>query len=466
MHPEARRLHRAAIAVMVLGALREYAVPLLVVFMLGVVRGGLDSGALVMGVLYGVAGTAIATITGYVRWENTRWWVNSEGIHRRSGVFSTKQTDIPFSRIQALDVEQGLVQRWFGVHAVHVQTGGGGAEGEIVLEAIGEKELEGLRGMVAFSEAPATGDQRRLSRGALLVAALTAGQVGVIVPVLAGGAQLLQNVLGDEAERDAIRLIPDATHEWVLAAAGLLAIAWLLSVLGALVAFAGFTVSRDGDRLRIRRGVFSRREATIPVARIRAVTVVEGILRRPLRLAALRMEVIGHAKEAAAAQALFPLLRRREVREFLDRLLPELADDVDGLAPLPRRALRRYVLPPAAVAAVAGAAPWPWIGPWGLLAVLPAVLWGWASYRAAGWRLDGDRLAVRRLRVARTTVLAPAARRESHTIAQTVFQRRGRLADLHVAFGKRTTARIHHLEAADADELFAGLTEGPVATGR
>jgi putative membrane protein len=466
MSPEARRLHRAAIAVMVLGALREYAVPLLVIFVVGAVRGGLDSGALATGAFYGVAGTAIAAITGYVRWQNTRWWVNAEGIHRRSGIFSTKQTDIPFSRIQALDLEQGVVQRRFGVHAVHVQTGGGGAEGEIVLEAIGEEELAGLRGIVAFSSAPETGDQHRLSRGALLVAALTAGQVGVIVPVLAGGAQLLQNVLGDEAERDAIRLIPDSAHEWVLAAAGLLAVAWLLSVLGALVAFAGFTVSRDGDRLRIRRGVFARREATIPVARIRAVSVVEGVLRRPFGLAALRMEVIGHAKEAAAAQALFPLLRRREVRAFLDRLLPELADDVDGLAALPRRALRRYVLPPAAVGAVAGAAAWPFIGPWGLLAVVPAALWGWLSFRAAGWRLDDGRLAVSRLRLARTTVLAPAARRESSTLAQTVLQRRGALADLHVAFGKRTTARIHHLAAADARELFARLRAAPSATGR
>jgi putative membrane protein len=358
------------------------------------------------------------------------------------------------------------VQRLFDVHAVHVQTGGGGKHGEIVLEAISDADLDGLRDLVAAPSAPADADapaprERRLSRSDLVLGALTAGQLGVILPVLAAAGQLTQNVLGDETGRDAVRLIPRAAHEWLLAGAALLVLAWLLSVAGALVAFAGFTVARDGDRLRIRRGLLERREATVPVERVRAVVVVEGLLRRPLRRASLRVEVIGHAKEEAAAQALFPLLRREEVRPFLDALLPELADDIDRLEPLPRRALRRYVLPPTLAALAAGAVGWvAGAGPVALLVAVPAVAYGLAGYRAAGWRLAGGRLAVRSARLARTTVLAPIALRESHTLAQTPFQRRGRLADLRVAFGKRTVAHAHHLDAAAARAAFEQLARG------
>ena len=60
--------------------------------------------------------------------------------------------------------------------------------------------------------------------------------------------------------------------------------------------------------------------------------MIESLPRQPLGLAALRVEVIGHAKEQAAAQTLFPLLRRAEVEPFLRELLPELADGLDGLA--------------------------------------------------------------------------------------------------------------------------------------
>jgi putative membrane protein len=460
MSPDRRRLHRAAIAVNALKTLRGGAVPLLVVLVLSVFRGGVDLEALIRGAIYAGVATTIAVIVGYLTWATTTWWVTEDAIHFRTGLLGTKQTDVPLARVQALDLEQGPMQRLFGVYSVHVQTGGGGSRGEITLDAVGDAEIAELRALVG-GVAPAAAHERtvdaerRLSAGMLLVAALTAGQLGVILPALAGAGQLLNDSVGEEA----FRLLPDTVMEWVLAGLGLLVVAWLLSVAGAVVAFAGFTLERDGDRLRIRRGLLARREATVPVERVRAVEVVEGVLRRPFGLAALRMEVIGHAEEPTAAQLLFPLLRRGDVRELLDRFLPELADDLDGLEPLPRRALRRYVVPPAAAGVAVGAAAWiAGLGPAPLLVVVPAALYGWARWRDAGWRLSGDRLAVRSLRFARRTLLAPARRRESHTLAQTLLQRRVSLADLEVAFGKSATARVHHLEASTAQGLFDQLS--------
>jgi putative membrane protein len=279
----------------------------------------------------------------------------------------------------------------------------------------------------------------------------------VILPAVAGFFQLLQQSLGED---DAVRLLPHTATAAVTAAVALLVAAWLLSVLGSVVAFSGFTVTREGDRLRIRRGLLARREATVPVERVRAVEVVEGVLRLPFGLAALRMEVIGHAKEAAAAQTLFPLLRREEVRGFLDEVLPELADDLDGFERPPARAARRYALPPAALGAVVAAAAWAFTpaGPWLLPAALLLGGYGWLRYRSAGWRLAGGRLAIRSLLFARTTVLGPARYREWHELSQHPLQRRGRLADVFVAFGKQTDARIRHLEAATAAGLYDRLS--------
>jgi putative membrane protein len=194
------------------------------------------------------------------------------------------------------------------------------------------------------------------------------------------------------------------------------------------------------------------------VVRVRAVRVVESPPRQLLGLAALRVEVIGHAKEHTAAQTLFPLLPRREVEPFLRELLPELADGLDGLAAPPPRALRRYALAPLVATAVvavgvalASGSAWPLV-----VAPLGAV-YGVLAYRAAGWRLERGRLAMRTRRLARSTVLAPAAGRESHDLAQTVLQRRARLADVAVAFGKGTVARIRHLDADDARALWAAI---------
>ena len=468
MSSEPQKLHPAAIGVLALGALRDAALPIIVLLFTAVAGNGLDTGALERGAAYLVLGVAAASIAGFMRWRSTSYAVDEHGVHWQSGIVRKKQTTVPLDRIQGLDTVAGPVQRLFGVVAVHVQTAGGGAKGEVVLDAVGAEAVERLREAVrgrrpeVVEDAPA-GDlpERRLSRRDGLLAALTAGQLGVILPVLAAAFQLFTNVFQDErGVEEASRLAPDTLGGWELALGGLILAAWAISVAGSLVAFAGFTVTRDGERLRIRRGLLQRTEVALPVRRVHAVRVVEGVLRRPFGLAALRVEVAGYAEEAAAARTLFPLLRRAEVEPFLAALLPELADDPGGLEPPPARAARRYVLPRTLAGLVVGGAAcvlFPAVAPWPLLVAPLLALDGWLDYRAAGWRLRDGRLAMRSRRLAWSTLLTPAARLQQHSIAQSPLQRRARLADLAVAVGKGGHAQVRHLELPVAAELWERL---------
>jgi putative membrane protein len=465
MSSEPSKLHPAAIAVLALNALRDAALPIVVLLATAVAGSGLDTGALRRGALYLVIGVAGASLAGFVRWLSTRYSVDEHGVHWQAGYVRRKATTVPLNRIQGLDTVAGPVQRLFGVVAVHVQTAGGGAKGEIVLDAVGPAAVERLREAVgtrgpAIAEAAPAGTlpERRLGRRDGLIAAVTAGQLGVILPVLAGASQLLSQMFGNERDvEDASRLLPDTVGGWELALAGLVVAAWALAVAGSLVTFAGFSVTRDGDRLRIRRGLLQRSETAVPVRRIHGVRVVEGLLRRPFGLAALRVEV-------AAARTLFPLLRRKDIEPFLDELLPELADDPGHLAPPPRRAARRYVLPGTLAGAALGGAACllvDAIAPWPLLVAPLLALDGWLDYRAAGWRLRDGRLAISSRQLAWSTLLTPAARLQEHAIAQNPLQRRAQLADVAVAVGKGGRARVRHLEAPVAAELWERLRLRP-----
>ena len=461
------RLHRAAIAVLALNALREAAFPLLILLGASIAGRGLDTAALQRSALYLVAGVAIASLMGYLRWRSTGYRVDEQGVHFKTGIVSTKQTTVPLSRIQGLDTVAGPIQRLFGVVALHVQSAGGGSKGEIVLEAVGPAAVERIRTAVGEQPAPAeTAEapppiERRLGRRDLLIAALTAGQLAVVLPVLAASTQLFGNVISSERDiEDASRLLPDTPGGWELALGVLLLAAWALSAIGSIVSFAGFTVARDGDRLHIRRGLLQRSDAVVPVRRIHAVRVVEGVLRRPFGLATLRLEVAGYAEEHAAARTLFPLLPRTEVAAFLAELLPELADEPDGLTAPPARAARRYVLPPAVAGLIFGGGACllvPDASPYPLILAPLLALNGWWTFRAAGWRLRDGRLAMRSRMLASTTLLTPAARLQQHATAQNPFQRRAGLADLAVAVGKGGRARVRHLEAPVAAELWERL---------
>ena len=159
---------------------------------------GLDTAALWRGALYLVIGVVASSLMGFVRWRNTRYRVDERGVHWETGMVRKKSTTVPLNRIQGLDTVAGPVQRLFGVVAVQVQTAGGGAKGEIVLDAVGPEAVEQLREAVRarrpeVADAPPAGalPERRLTRRDALIAALTAGQLGVILPVLAGASQLL-----------------------------------------------------------------------------------------------------------------------------------------------------------------------------------------------------------------------------------------------------------------------------------
>jgi len=463
--PEPRRLHPSALIIYSADALKNAAFPLIVIVAATLFGGSLDTHALERAAFYGLGGLAIAVTVGVMRYQSTSYYIGPEAIHHLTGVISKKVTDIRLDRIEAIDVHQGPLQRLFGVYAVEIQTGAGKKGGEISLPALTPEAVEELRAarpQAAHTASERSEDEparptRRLAGRDLAIAALTAGQLGIAVSVLAGASQVIQQLVNERQGEEAVRSLPHSAMVIVLAVVGIVLLAWLLSTLGAVVAFGGFTVTRDGDRLRIRRGVVERSEATVPVSRVRAVRVVEGIFRRPFGLATLTVEITGYADEAAAARTLFPLVRLRDVDAFLEEFLPELADDPRGLTAPPRRAARRYLLLPVLLGALVTFCAWLLIGPFALIALLAGVLYGHARWRAAAWRLAHGRLAIRSMRLARTTVLAPAHNRESHTLVQNLLQRRADLADLEVAFGKQTTARIRHLDATDARAAWAAL---------
>jgi putative membrane protein len=482
-----RRLHPAAVGAEALSGLRQIALPVLVVAVLGT-RGPEAIG-------YAAAGLVITLVYATLVWATTRWYLEDDAIRLRRGILSESITTIPYDRIQAIDTVRGPVQRLFGVVEAHVQSAGGGRSAEIVLRAITSADAELLRATSArpthgarplepeglrFPESPlGTGpgpvqgagagpevEGWRLGSGALVVAALTSGSLGVLVPVVAGATQMLDDVLGVE---DAERFVPDSPHEVAIAVAVVVGVAWVLSVLGTLLAFAGFAVARDGDRLRIRRGVIERRDASVPVARVHAIRVVESPLRQPFGLAQVRIETAGYARERATAQTLLPLVRRRDAEALIARLLPELAAPGVDPEPVPARAARRYATLPAAAGALAAAGLLIAFGTPALpalaLPVLGAAL-GLARHRAAAFARSDEHVVLRARGwlLTRTTSTADARRLQSVRASVSPFQRRGRLATIGVDVSSGRQLRVTHVDGGQVDAHVTALAR--IATGR
>jgi putative membrane protein len=450
-----RHLHAAAAVQEALKGLRDIAVPLLI----GLVAGGTRGSTSAM--VFGLAGVLVALVIGVARWRATTYAVDDRALHVRSGVFSPDETVVPLERIQAVDTITGPVQRVFGVTGLHVQTAGG-EDGDVELPALSARAAADLRAALGHPDHGLSGARRRLTSRALLATALTAPQLGVLLPVVGGIFGLLQNGLLGAGEAEIKHI--NTTQEVVLVALGLLAAAWLLSFLGAVVAFAGFEVQRAEQRLRIRRGLLQRRAVSVPITRIDGVQIVESPLRRPFGLVTLRLEVTSLGGRESAARTLFPLLRRGEVEPFLQTVLAELAGPLALEQRPPARARRRYLTAPLASAVAASAvaiAVLPALWPLAPVLLAAAVLVGLDAYAAAGLTVrDGDpRVIVRaRRHGSRVTLVARRRRLQELDLTRSVLQRRAELATLTIAVARGTRLGARHLERTLAARLLAQLS--------
>ena len=470
-----RHLHPVAMLIGAVSTLRRWIGGLVLPGIVLLMSQGFSLRSVALFLLVVIVVAALAALWGFLSWRATTYVITGNSFRLKRGVFQKSERTIPLDHVQSVDTVQGVIQRAFGVYEVRIETAGGGSsEPDASLSALDRaaaqslrREIEGTRReRVEESGGPAV--LRRLTTGDLLIAGATSGQIGVAFSLLAVGSQFFDDFLSDEFVR---RLVETLAPNWLMVLlifvpVGLL-LAWFLAIAGTVLAYADFTLSREGDFLYIKRGLLERREATIPLSRIQAIRVTEGVLRQPFGLAAVRVESAGYGEDAGVSTMLFPLLPHDEVQEFLAAATPEFAVN-PALQKLPRRALRRYIframvgyLLLALVVAVAWFVVFgSFLGLIAFLLVPPSALYGWLSYKDSGWAFEEDRLVVRYRSLGRKTAIAPRRRLQSREVARSPFQRRVRLATFlaEVASGSGGSAlRVTDLDAGAAETLAGHL---------
>jgi putative membrane protein len=481
MSSEARYLHPAAMLIDAARTIRRWVSAFVIPGVALLMSRGFTTQTLALILLGVFVAAALAATWGFLSWRATTYEVSGGAFRVRRGVLQKNERTIPLEHVQSVDTVQGIIQRLFGVVEVRVETAGGGAsEPDASLPALARADAEALRREIEGSgrepverEAAGPAVLRRLGTRDLFIAGATSGQIGVAFSLLAVFSQIfddLGNVFSEALVRRTLeKIAPNSILVVLLLVLAVGLLAWLLAIAGTVLAHAGFTLAREGEFLYIKRGLLEKREATIPLARIQAVRIVEGLLRQPFGLASLRVESAGYGEASGVSTTLFPLLPRKDAVKILLDAAPEFAV-APTLEPLPARALRRYVFRAAfpvliAAAAVALASLLASdLVAWGffavLLLVLPAALLGWLRYRDAGWAYGGDLVVVRSRLLARTTTIAPRRRLQSREVIRNPFQRRARLATFRARVasgGGGAELQVTDLGSGDAEALVEEL---------
>ncbi len=79
----------------------------------------------------------------FFRYRTLRYKFDEEGVHMRVGVLSRREVNLTYARIQDIHLHSGIIQRWFGLADLQIQTASGASGAEMVIE--GFKNFEAIR---------------------------------------------------------------------------------------------------------------------------------------------------------------------------------------------------------------------------------------------------------------------------------------------------------------------------------
>ena len=405
--PSEHRLHPASILFALVGSLKAFALPALLLFVSSL-RSSPDGGGGGGGGGWGPSRIINGVIPGSMELENWQVWlllllvpatgaaiirfltfhVRYEGgeLVIRSGLLFRNERHVPYGRIQNLDATRTLMHRLFNVAEVRIETGGG-AEPEARISVLHMTVFEEMRRRVFEGRADATlaaapaadvdrppappQESRTLlhlpvpellllgvleNRGLLLVGAAygalwETGLQGWFWESVTSG--LYEPGLLREAGRSvAVGQFPPFWLVGVLAGGllGLVLLVRLLSMVWVGAKLHGFRLSRVGNDLRTEYGLFTRVTATIPLGRIQTLTLRDTPLQRLVGRMSVRVETAGaKPRQENGSQSprerLAPIIRTAAVPALVREVMPHADPDTLVWQPVHPRAFRRAIKP-------------------------------------------------------------------------------------------------------------------------
>lgn len=266
---------------------------------------------LVSGVVAAVAGLVI----GAAAWWFTRFRVSAEEIRVESGVLRRQSRQVRIERLQAVEVQQPLLARVFGLAELSLEVAGAESGARLAFLPLGQavelrrRLLE--RSVAAAAAGPAATERVLFSVGTSRLLASQFLRTGFVTAAVSALTGLAASVAGG------------AALGLVLVLGAVLGVASV--VFRSFAAFYGFTLRESAQGLRISSGLLGLRSQTVPVGRVQGVVLVEPVLWRALRWVRVDVTVAGTRgagqEGEQVASTLLPVADRAEALALVSFVL-------------------------------------------------------------------------------------------------------------------------------------------------
>lgn len=422
----------------------------------------------------GIAGLTAWQVAYYRRFE---YETTPDTFDIRSGVVSRRNREIPYRRVQNVDISRNVVQRAFEISELRIETAGGG-ETEAILRYVGYEEAKRLQNELRRRKRAESVEQDREEAKEDELYAITPEDLTVLAIAsfdlrLASFLSVLLSIAGPPVLIQLLTDLPISPF-LVLGAVIVLVVVGsaLLSGVNAVLSTYGFRLTRSGDELRYERGLIQRFDGSIPLDKVQLLVFRENLLKRILGYSTLVVETAGYAPgqgSGAGSESAVPIAQRDKTRRIAREIEP--FEEIEIVRP-PKRARYRYAVRYLIVLAVlvgivyAGTLALGFDMYWYalFLGVPLAPVAAHYKWKSRGYFVGEDYVVTRTGFWHRTTRIVPYYRVQNAIETQTVLQKRWRLASVLIDTAGTGSLVGGDARAIDLDDEEATKLRETVAT--
>ncbi|MCQ2009861.1 PH domain-containing protein [Sporolactobacillus sp. STSJ-5] len=422
----------------------------------------------------------VIIVFNFFKWLRFKYEFVDDQFHIRSGVLVRSDRYIRIQRIQSVQIKTNLLLRLLGVVQLKFDTADQASKGDMVLSALKLEEAEKIKAEVSRgktqksiifavedpTEAPKVVDDSpkkvyALSGKRLLGASLLTSKVGVVLAAVFGLWSQADDFIPDSIQGQSLSYLEHASLVGMIIIIGMVILMlWLVSLVSALLRWGFFKLSVHEGEWRIHRGVWETSDETYKTDRVQAIRIKEQWLQQLFGWCTVYADCSGSIdleKSNGGSVLVFPLLRKKELPDFLETAIPRFSGPIKR-HPLPMRGtLYRMILP--AIFWIGLCSVLTWRLDWGKysLIALPFILaYFWFKNRSEGWALMDKRLIAINRWLTKTTTITRKEHIQSFAKRQSRIQKKLHLSTCSATIRASTAEiiTIHQLDETDADKLF------------
>ena len=439
-----------------------------------------------------IAIAVLASVITIVQFWFYHYWLEDDRLVVKEGILFKSLRQVPYERIQNLNVEKNILHRLFKVATLQVESASG-VKPEAVIRVISDEQVKYIQRVIKQRSHKLSSPEQKAADDSEVEEAVapplyqmsnkdvaTYGFIShrALIPIGIVGSILSQNDFYRDKFVSVVQKFVGDLHierwaitEWLIYGAAFLLLMlvtiWLSSILLAFLKLYQFRLARQDKNLHAEMGLLTKITANIPIKRIQLLKIKHSPLHRYFKRVSVKMETAGGVTEQSGISMswIAPLISKLKAQQLITAIQPEVNwQNIEWMGLEPRawkRVFKRvsfFILLPMAPMVY-------FYHQWGLmmLAFLPlAYVYAKAYVTKAGYAANDEIIAYRHGVLFHTISIVKVAKIQNISYRQTPFDRRNQMARITVdTAGSNPVSQdinIHYLDVDKVQQLMAKLS--------